>query len=76
MQLYVLPPFFALFFSIFRPLFNLYFQEFGLQRAEGMLGQSVVLSLEEKDQISVFAYHGNIRDGGWHYTHFTGYLLF
>jgi len=50
--------------------------EFGLQRAEGMLGQSVVLSLEEKDQISVFAYHGNIRDGGWHYTHFTGYLLF
>ena len=41
-----------------------------------MLGQSVVLSLEEKDQISVFAYHGNIRDGGWHYTHFIGYLLF
>lgn len=50
--------------------------EIGLQRAEGMLAQSVVLSLEENDEVGVFAYHGNLRDGGWHYTHFTGYLLF
>ena len=45
-------------------------------KAEGMLAQSVILDLKENDNVSVYAYHGNIRDGGWHYTHFTGYLLF
>jgi len=45
-------------------------------KAEGMLAQSVILDLKEGDNVSVYAYHGNIRDGGWHYTHFTGYLLF
>ncbi len=40
-----------------------------------MLAQSVVLELEKDDVVSVFAYHGNLRDGGWHYTHFTGYLI-
>jgi len=47
----------------------------GLEKAEGMLTQSVVVQVEENDQVSVFAYHGNIRDGGWHYTHFNGYLI-
>jgi len=47
-----------------------------LTKAEGMLAQSVLLELEKDDKVSVFAYHGNIRDGGWHYTHFTGYLIF
>jgi len=46
-----------------------------LEKAEGMLTQSVVVQVEENDQVSVFAYHGNIRDGGWHYTHFNGYLI-
>jgi len=46
-----------------------------LTKAEGMLAQSVLLQLEKSDKVSVFAYHGNIRDGGWHYTHFTGYSI-
>ena len=55
---------------------SIYFQKFELQKAEGMLAQSVALNLEENETVEVFAYHGNIRDGGWHYTHFVGYLLF
>ena len=51
------------------------FQSEALEKAEGMLTQSVVVQVEENDQVSVFAYHGNIRDGGWHYTHFNGYLI-
>ena len=47
----------------------------GLKKAEGMLAQSILLELEKGDQVAVFAYHGNLRDGAWHYTHFTGYLL-
>ena len=43
--------------------------------AEGMLAQSVLLELEKGDQVAVYAYHGNLRDGGWKYTHFTGYLI-
>ena len=64
-------------------LTKLYFFPFKFQeadrtftKAEGMLAQSVILDLKENDNVSVYAYHGNIRDGGWHYTHFTGYLLF
>ncbi|CAF2740629.1 C1QL [Lepeophtheirus salmonis] len=41
-------------------------------KAEGMLSQTVLLNLEKGDEVGVFAYHGNIRDGGWHYTHFVG----
>jgi len=51
------------------------YQSEALEKAEGMLTQSVVVQVEENDQVSVFAYHGNIRDGGWHYTHFNGYLI-
>merc|ERR1712066_853570 len=47
------------------------YQSEALEKAEGMLTQSVVVQVEENDQVSVFAYHGNIRDGGWHYTHFN-----
>ena len=46
-----------------------------LRRAEGMLAQSVILDLAKGDQVQVFAYHGNLRDGGWHYTHFNGFLI-
>jgi len=46
-----------------------------LKNAEGMLALSVLLELGEGDEVAVFSYHGNLRDGGWHYTHFTGYLL-
>lgn len=49
--------------------------EAGLRRAEGMLAQHVLLELEAGDEVAVFAYHGNLRDGGWHYTHFTGFLI-
>jgi len=40
-----------------------------------MLALSVLLELGEGDEVALFSYHGNLRDGGWHYTHFTGYLL-
>jgi hypothetical protein len=40
-----------------------------------MLAQSVILELSKGDQVQVFAYHGNLRDGGWHYTHFNGFLI-
>jgi len=40
-----------------------------------MLALSVLLELGKGDEVAVFSYHGNLRDGGWHYTHFTGYLL-
>ena len=46
-----------------------------LKNAEGMLALSVLLELGEGDEVALFSYHGNLRDGGWHYTHFTGYLL-
>jgi len=46
-----------------------------LKNAEGMLALSVLLELGKGDEVAVFSYHGNLRDGGWHYTHFTGYLL-
>ena len=46
-----------------------------LKKAEGMLALSVLLELEKGDQVAVYSYHGNLRDGGWHYTHFTGYML-
>ena len=46
-----------------------------LKKAEGMLALSVLLELEKGDEVAVYSYHGNLRDGGWHYTHFTGYLL-
>jgi len=46
-----------------------------LKNAEGMLALSVLLEIGEGDEVAVFSYHGNLRDGGWHYTHFTGYLL-
>lgn len=47
----------------------------GLKKAEGMLAQSLLLELESGDEVAVYAYHGNLRDGAWHYTHFTGHLL-
>jgi len=47
----------------------------GLKKAEGMLAQSILLELEKDDEVAIFAYHGNLRDGAWHYTHFTGHLL-
>jgi len=47
----------------------------GLKKAEGMLAQSLLLELVEGDEVAVYAYHGNLRDGAWHYTHFTGYLI-
>ena len=31
--------------------------------------------LEKDDEVAIFAYHGNLCDGAWHYTHFTGHLL-
>jgi hypothetical protein len=46
-----------------------------LKNAEGMLALSVLLELGKGDEVAVYSYHGNLRDGGWHYTHFTGYLL-
>jgi len=47
----------------------------GLKKAEGMLAQSLLLELKPQDKVAVFAYHGNLRDGAWHYTHFTGHLI-
>ncbi len=44
--------------------------------AESMLAQSVVLHLQSSDQVGVYAYHGNIRDGAFRYTHFTGYRIY
>eukprot|EP00096_Caligus_rogercresseyi_P004154 TRINITY_DN18312_c0_g1_i1.p1 TRINITY_DN18312_c0_g1~~TRINITY_DN18312_c0_g1_i1.p1 ORF type:complete len:314 (-),score=47.53 TRINITY_DN18312_c0_g1_i1:169-1110(-) len=44
-------------------------------KAEGMLSQTVLLNLSKGDEVGVFAYHGNIRDGGWHYTQFVGFRI-